>query len=89
MLPSQDHLNSLLKPAQQHPELLSELVSMLLSLNLAWPSRKEKVLTTLLLYGGGGLVREIYREYVRATPLGRDENLSSLMGVCPSCFPTT
>ncbi|KAG8214281.1 HECT-domain-containing protein [Butyriboletus roseoflavus] len=79
ILPSQDHLNSFLRAAQQHPELLSDLVSMLFSLNLVWPSRKDKVLTTLLLYGGGGLVREIYREYVRATPLGRDENLSSLM----------
>lgn len=89
ILPSQTHLNSLLKPAQQHPELLSDLVSMFLSLNLVWPSRKEKVLTILLSYGGGGLVREIYREYVRATPLGRDENLSSLMGVCSGCFLTT
>ncbi|KAF8428416.1 HECT-domain-containing protein [Boletus edulis BED1] len=78
-LPSPTHLNSLLKPAQQHPELLSELVSMLFSLILVWPSRKDKILTTLLSYGGGGLVREIYREYVRTTPLGRDENLSSLM----------
>ena len=86
ILPSPSHLNSLLKPAQQHPELLSDLVSMLLSLNLVWPSRKDKVLTTLLLYGGGGLVREIYREYVRTTPLGRDENLSSLTGMCPNCL---
>lgn len=89
ILPSPPHINSLLKPAQQHPELLSDLVSMLLSLNLVWPSRKEKVLTTLLLYGGGGLVREIYREYVRTTPLGRDENLSSLMGIYPRCLLTT
>ncbi|KAI9456329.1 HECT-domain-containing protein [Boletus coccyginus] len=85
ILPSPPHINSLLKPAQQHPELLSDLVSMLLSLNLVWPSRKDKVLTTLLLYGGGGLVREIYREYVRTTALGRDENLSSLMD--PSLAP--
>lgn len=83
MLPSPAHINSLLKPAQQHPDLLSGLVSMLLNLNLVWPSRKDKVLTTLLLYGGGGIVREIYREYVRTTPLGRDENLSSLTGMCP------
>ncbi|KAG9308894.1 HECT-domain-containing protein [Chiua virens] len=79
MLPSPNHLNALLKTAQKHPELLSDLVPMLLSLNVVWPARKEKALTTLLLYGGGGLVREIYREYVRTTPLGCDENLSSLM----------
>lgn len=85
LLPSPTHINSLLNCAQQHLELLSDLVSMLLRLNLVWPSRKDKVLTTLLLYGGGGLVREIYREYVRTTPLGRDENLSSLMGMYPRC----
>lgn len=85
-LPSSSHLNSLLKRAQNHPELLSDLVSMLFSLDLVWPSRKDKVLTTLLLYGGGGLVREVYREYVRATPLGRDENISSLTGMRPNCL---
>ena len=84
ILPSPSHLNSLLKIAQQYPELLPTLVSFLLSLNLVWPSRKDKVLSTVLLYGGGGLVREIYREYVRTTPLGRDENLSSLMGMRPA-----
>lgn len=89
ILPSPNNLNSLLKLAQQHPELLSDLVSLFFSLNLVWPSRKDKVLTTLLLYGGGGLVREIYREYVRATPLGRDENFSSLTGTCPNCLLIT
>ncbi|KAF9234160.1 HECT-domain-containing protein [Melanogaster broomeanus] len=62
ILPSPTHLNSLLKVAQQHRDLLPDLV-----------------LGTLLLYGGGGFVREIYRDYVRVTPLGRDEHLSSLM----------
>ncbi|KIJ59650.1 hypothetical protein HYDPIDRAFT_32985 [Hydnomerulius pinastri MD-312] len=78
VLPSPTHLNSLLKVTQQHRELLLDLVTMLMGLSIVWPSRKDKVLTTLLLYGGGGLVREIYRDYVRATPLGRDENISSL-----------
>ncbi|KIK81041.1 hypothetical protein PAXRUDRAFT_833139 [Paxillus rubicundulus Ve08.2h10] len=79
ILPSPTHLNSLLRVAQQHRELLSDLVTMLVNLNIVWPSRRDKVLSPLLLYGGGGFVREIYRDYVRATPLGRDENLSSLM----------
>ncbi|KAF9222782.1 HECT-domain-containing protein [Gyrodon lividus] len=79
ILPSQTHLNSLLKVTQQHPELLPDLVTMLVSLNIVWPSRRDKVLGALLLYGGGGFVREMYRDHVRATPLGREENLSSLM----------
>lgn len=80
ILPSSAHLNSLLKVTQSHRQLLPDLVAMLTGLNIVWPSRKDKVLGTLLLYGGGGLVREIYRDYVRVTPLGRDETASSLMG---------
>ncbi|KAL4073187.1 hypothetical protein V8B97DRAFT_2022994 [Scleroderma yunnanense] len=78
-LPSPPHLNCLLKLTQLHPSLLPDVVVLLLSLNTAWSTTKDKVLGTLLLYGGGGLVREIFRHQVRATPLGREENLTSLM----------
>lgn len=53
----------------------------LVSLNIVWPATKDKVLSILTLYGGGGLVREICRDQVRVTPLGRDENMAALMGM--------
>jgi ubiquitin-protein ligase E3 C len=79
-LPSPSHLNALLKAVQHDRGALPDLVSWLVNLYTVWPIRKDKILSTLLLYGGGGLVREIYRDYVRNSPLGRDENMSSLMG---------
>ncbi|KAG1853116.1 hypothetical protein F4604DRAFT_2044608 [Suillus subluteus] len=66
--------------ATQHDRgALPNLVSCLVNLCTVWPTRNDKILSTLLLYGGGGLVHEIYRKYVRNSPLGKDENMSSLM----------
>ncbi|KAG1784544.1 HECT-domain-containing protein [Suillus plorans] len=79
ILPSPSHLNSLLKAAQHDHGALPDLVSWLVNLCIVCPTRKSKILSTLLLYGGGGLVREIYRDYVRNSPLGKNENMSSLM----------
>ncbi|OAX36693.1 HECT-domain-containing protein [Rhizopogon vinicolor AM-OR11-026] len=78
-LPSPTHLNALLKAAQQHRDALPDLVAWLVSLWTIWPTRRDKILSTLLLYGGGGLVREIWRDYVRSSPLGKEGNMSSLM----------
>jgi ubiquitin-protein ligase E3 C len=39
-------------------------------LETIWPGRRERVLSTLVVYTGGGLVRELYRGFVRASPLG-------------------
>ena len=78
MFPS--HLMTLLKITHQHRRLLPDMVIFLVSLNIAWPAMKDKVLGALLLYGGGGLVREIFREQVRVTPLGRTDNMVTLMG---------
>jgi ubiquitin-protein ligase E3 C len=80
-LPSPTHLNALLKAAQHDRGALPDLVAWLVSLWTIWPTRRDKILSTLLLYGGGGLVREIWRDYVRSSPLGKEENMSSLMGL--------
>jgi hypothetical protein len=45
------------------------------------------VLSTLVVYTGGGLVRELYRGFVRTSPLGRDDNPSALMGMSHSPTP--
>ncbi|KAG2040580.1 hypothetical protein BDR03DRAFT_857756, partial [Suillus americanus] len=78
-IPSPSHLNALLNAAQHDRGALPDLVvSWLVNLRTVWPTRKDKILSTLLLYGGGGLVHEIHRDYVRNSPLGKDENMSSL-----------
>ncbi|KAG1807345.1 uncharacterized protein BJ212DRAFT_1213533, partial [Suillus subaureus] len=68
-IPSPSHLNALLKAAQHDRGALPDLVSWHVNLCTVWPTRKDKILSTLLLYGGGGLVHEIYRDYVRNSPL--------------------
>jgi hypothetical protein len=41
------------------------------------------VLRMLMVYAGGGLVRELDRWYVRTSPLGRDDDPSALIGKSP------
>jgi ubiquitin-protein ligase E3 C len=81
-IPDVKHLNALLTASHRHPQTQLSLVSFFLSLGTIWPGRKERVLSTLVVYTGGGLVRELYRGFVRASPLGRDDNPGALMGRC-------
>ncbi|KZT00431.1 HECT-domain-containing protein [Laetiporus sulphureus 93-53] len=76
-LPSPDHLHALLQAAQRHPSRLS-LISFFFALTNVWPSRKDKVLGTVVAFNRGGLVREIYRLYVRSSPIGREDTLDKL-----------
>ncbi|EGO19282.1 hypothetical protein SERLADRAFT_479687, partial [Serpula lacrymans var. lacrymans S7.9] len=68
-LPSSSHLNALLKASQRYRGVLSDLMSFLLGVCIIWPAQRSKVLGSVLVYGGGGIVREIYREHVRNSPL--------------------
>jgi ubiquitin-protein ligase E3 C len=84
-IPDVKHLNALLSASHRHPSTQLSLVSFFLSLGTVWPARRERVLSTLVVYTGGGLVRELYRGFVRASPMGRDDNPGSLMGM-PSMY---
>lgn len=83
-LPSSQHLNSLLSAAQHHPSRQS-LITFCFALTTVWPTRRDKVLGTVVVFNGGGLLREIYRLYVRSSPLGREDTLSSLTSTYVSC----
>ncbi|KAI0366687.1 HECT-domain-containing protein [Pilatotrama ljubarskyi] len=76
-LPSSDHISSLLRAAQNQT-LLPGVISFCLALTTVWPTRRDKVLTTFMAFNRGGLVREIYRGYVRRSPLGRDDSFSEI-----------
>ncbi|KAI0357322.1 HECT-domain-containing protein [Trametes cingulata] len=76
-LPSSDHIASLLRAAQNQT-LLPGVISFCLALTTVWPTRRDKVLTTFMAYNRGGLVREIYRGYVRRSPLGRDDSFTEI-----------
>ncbi|RDX43479.1 HECT-domain-containing protein [Lentinus brumalis] len=72
-LPSSDHISTLLR-ASQNDKLTPSVISFCFALVTVWPTRRDKVLSTMVAYNRGGLVREIYRNYVRSSPLGRDES---------------
>ena len=78
-LPSSDHIHALLR-ASQNQTLLGPLISFCFALSTVWPNRRDKVLTTVVAYERGGLVRDIYRTYVRSTPLGQDDTYSEIIG---------
>jgi ubiquitin-protein ligase E3 C len=79
-LPDIGHLNALLRASTRHPSIELSLVSFFLSLGTVWPGRKERVLSALVVYTGGGLVRSLYRGFVRGSMLGRDDSPAALMG---------
>jgi ubiquitin-protein ligase E3 C len=74
-LTSDDHLKTLLTT---HTRVKDNLFVFLVSLCIVWPGRADKVLSAVA--SGGTLVRELYRGYVRSSPLGRDDSPGTLMG---------
>jgi ubiquitin-protein ligase E3 C len=42
--------------------------------------------TIIILAAGGELVRELYRELVRQSPLGKEEKSDRLLGILTACF---
>jgi ubiquitin-protein ligase E3 C len=76
-----DHLTSLLIASKRYPYSQWSLASFLLSLGAICPTRRENLLSTLLGCPGGNLVQELYREFVRTSPLGRDYSPKALMGI--------
>ena len=77
-LVSPGHLNSLLQAVHRHRSLQPTLFSWCVALGNVWPKRRDKIFGAMMLYGGGGLVRELYRSYVRPSSLGQDVDLSTL-----------
>lgn len=79
-LPSPQHLTSLLGATYYHSSqaVRSALFSWLHALSTVWPSRRDKVVGSVVAWNGGGLVRELYRGYVRTSPLGKSSNTSAL-----------
>ncbi|KJA15318.1 hypothetical protein HYPSUDRAFT_194398 [Hypholoma sublateritium FD-334 SS-4] len=77
---TQQHLSALISTTQFKSALFLPLVSYLFSLGRAWPEKdQEKIFNVVLANIGGGLVRELYRNVVRRSVLGKEENSGSVM----------
>jgi ubiquitin-protein ligase E3 C len=74
------HLTSIISATRSNAALFPHLIQYLFTLMTTWPSSREQMLNIVLATTGGGLVREVYRELVRKSPLGKEENSERLLG---------
>jgi ubiquitin-protein ligase E3 C len=73
-LPNPAHISTLLGLGKTHPSIQLGLIMLLLALNAVWSAKKDGVLAAAGIYDngyGGGLVRVLYRGYVRNSRHGR------------------
>lgn len=87
------HINSLIRATHNHAVSRVALCDFLFSLCSAWPLRVDSVLSTIVVSTSGGFVPELYRGYVRSSPLGKEVGLATLLGTLTSfylitCLPT-
>ena len=80
------HLTSIISATRSNPTLFPHLIQYLFTLMSTWPSSSDHILNIILATTGGGLVRELYRELVRQSPLGKEENSVRLLGKLRSYF---
>ena len=84
-LPSPTHISSLIRATQNHTVSRIALCDFVFALCSAWPLRSDSVLSTIVVTTDGGFIRELYRGYVRSSPLGKDVSLATLLGMSSSC----
>ncbi|KDQ20978.1 hypothetical protein BOTBODRAFT_26989 [Botryobasidium botryosum FD-172 SS1] len=69
------HLTALLAATARSTDARSRLISFFLSLWAVWPAKKDDVLGLITGGGAGGaLVKEVWRGWVRGSPLGKEQN---------------
>jgi ubiquitin-protein ligase E3 C len=74
------HINSLIRATHNHAVSRAALCDFLFALCSVWPLRVDSVLSTIVVSTSGGFVRELYRGYVRSSPLGKEVGLATLLG---------
>ena len=73
-LHSAPHLQSLMTASTRLPNLGKSVIKYLVNLCAAWPSKRDSILTTLSVNNGGMVIKQLWRETVRGTPLGESDN---------------
>ncbi|KAJ3729596.1 hypothetical protein C8R42DRAFT_566642, partial [Lentinula raphanica] len=70
VLPSPAHILSILEASKSLSSSRYPLITFIHSLSGVWPSKQDELRTHLSSWNGGGLVREIWRGWVRGGGLG-------------------
>jgi len=86
-LPAPTHISSLVRATQHHAVERLALCDFLFALCSAWPLRVDSILSTVVVSTGGGFVRELYRGYVRSSPIGNEVSLTTLLGMSSTFLP--
>ena len=71
-LGSAKHVSSIVSACTPFPSTRLSLYAFFMSLYTAWPALRADTLSAVFGSAGGGLVRELYRGYVRGSVLGRE-----------------
>ena len=74
------HLTSIISSTRSNPSLFPHLIQYLFALVTTWPSWHDHILHIVLATTSGGLVRELYRELVRSSLIGKEEHSERLLG---------
>jgi ubiquitin-protein ligase E3 C len=69
------YINTLLTATSRHSTTRPRLFSYMISLWTVWPSRKERILNSLVAGNAGfGLIKEVWRGWIRRSSLGKEED---------------
>ena len=68
------HLEALTTASARLPSLWEGVIKYLVNLCAVWPSKRNSILTILSVNNGAMVVKQLWRETVRSTPLGKSDN---------------
>ncbi len=72
------HLQSLMTASARLPSLWKSVIKYLVNLCTVWPSKRDSILTTLSANDGTMVIKQLWRETVRSSPLGKSDNPQDL-----------
>jgi ubiquitin-protein ligase E3 C len=83
------HLASLISNTQSKSSLFPHVVTYLFALASTWPSSQDEIFNAILASTSGGLVRQLYHDLVRQSPLGKEEDSGNVFGtsILHPCHP--
>jgi ubiquitin-protein ligase E3 C len=78
---SSSHLQGLMSASYQKSTDRRTLIVFTLALSNTWPSHRNQIWDAVSLSSGQRFVREIYRQFVRASPLGKPDTAGAATGL--------
>lgn len=68
------HLQGLMTASTRLPDLGESVIKFLVNLCAVWPSKRDSILTTLSVNNGAIVIKQLWRDTVRDSPLGTSDN---------------